>query len=535
MKKEKTMNENENPNVNEEPVVAPAPQPQTEAPVYASPIPEEPVKKKGFPKVLLIVLAVLAVGAIAFFGIRAAASGKPLNKVALGAKKTAEALEKSAPFALAENLGNSGSVAVSIDLSKLSDVLRMDIPATINLTSYADAKSSKGALVFDALLKNKSVVNGTLTFSEEEIAAACDALLGKTAYGLSFKNLAKNLPGSVLDPKSDSDYALPEEIYDWLVSLKNGPIAPAKELTKQGKAVAEAAAQVLLKSLEKNADITKASETISIGEKDVKTTAVTIELNGKQAAAVATDLLKWAKSDKDLKKLLTSVTDTYGPLMEYDGQDPDDFIDEFYEGIDDELDKMGDAEKDDLDLTCVFYVSNSGGQMVKAEITTKNDYGKIVYTLEGGPDWKNPTYISVTQKNSYSKQTVTYTVEENTKSQFTAKIKVKADNTSATITFSWDKSSGDLRISSSDLDLKLTGSMTQKGKETTIVLKKLEYDGMTVKDLGTTIVLSESAKVPTISKTTDLLTLSEDDFEDLGEDVKEAVQDLVEKIRDEMY
>ena len=152
MKKEKTMNENENPNVNEEPVVAPAPQPQTEAPVYASPIPEEPVKKKGFPKVLLIVLAVLAVGAIAFFGIRAAASGKPLNKVALGAKKTAEALEKSAPFALAENLGNSGSVAVSIDLSKLSDVLRMDIPATINLTSYADAKSSKGALVFDALL-----------------------------------------------------------------------------------------------------------------------------------------------------------------------------------------------------------------------------------------------------------------------------------------------------------------------------------------------------------------------------------------------
>ena len=47
MKKEKTMNENENPNVNEEPVVAPAPQPQTEAPVYASPIPEEPVKKKS--------------------------------------------------------------------------------------------------------------------------------------------------------------------------------------------------------------------------------------------------------------------------------------------------------------------------------------------------------------------------------------------------------------------------------------------------------------------------------------------------------
>ena len=221
--------------------------------------------------------------------------------------------------------------------------------------------------------------------------------------------------------------------------------------------------------------------------------------------------------------------------MEYDGQDPDDFIDEFYEGIDDELDKMGDAEKDDLDLTCVFYVSTSGGQMVKAEITTKDDYGKTVYTLEGGPDWKNPTYISVTQKNSYSKQTVTYTVEENTKSQFTAKIKVKADNNSATITFSWDKSSGDLRLSSSDLDLKLTGSMTQKGKETTIVLKKLEYDGMTVKDLGTTIVLNESAKVPTISKTTDLLTLSEDDFEDLGEDVKEAVQDLVEKIRDEMY
>ena len=537
MKKEKTMNENENENVGmpEQPVEVPA-DPQPQAAPAASPIPPEPVKPAGGLKILWIALAAVAVVAAAFFGIRAAAANKPLNKTINGVKKAIEAVEKADAVAMAENVSNAGSISVSVDLSKFADLIGMDVPATINMTGYSDAKAGKAAFVLEGLLKNKTILSGTLTGSEEQFAIACEALFGKTNYSLNLKNLAKNLPGSFLDPDTDSAYALPEELYNWLLGFKNGPIAPSKELSKQGEAVAKAALKVLSDSLNKNAEIAKASETISIGAKDVKTTAVTVKLNGDQAAAVATDLLKWAKTDKDLKKLLTSFIDTYGPAMEAEEEiNPDEFLEDFYDGIDDALDEVGEIEKEDVDLTCVFYINNSNSQLVKAEITNKDDFGKTVYTFEGGPDWKDPAYISISTKDSYSKASLTYTVEENTKSQYTGKLKVKEDNeTTMTLTVSWDKSSGDLRISSTDLDLKLTGTLTQKGKVTTIKLKKLEYDGLTIKDLGTTIELNEKAKMPSISKTTDILTLDEDGFEALCEDVGEAVQELMEDIQDAM-
>ena len=536
MKKENEMNENENLNVNEGPAPAdPAPQ---DAPSYYQPAPEPAPQKKGFPKVILIaVLAVVAVAAL-FFGVKAMFGGSPLKQTVSGIQKSVQALEKTQLASMAKSMESSGSVNVSIDASKLSDVIfggRSDaeLPLKLDITSYADGKGGKAAFEIDAQLKNKTIVHGTFTASEEQIALACEQLLGKTNYSLSFKDMAKNLKGSLLDPDSDSDYALPEEIFNWLTGLKNGPIAPMKDLVKDGKAVYEDALNVLLKSTEKNAEITKASETVSIGEKDVKTNAVTLKLNGKQAAAIMTDVLKWAKADKGLKNLLTKFADTYGPLMEMENMDPEDFIDEFYDSIDDGLDAMEDADKDDVNLTAVFYLNKSGGQLVKAEITTKDKYGKTTYTFEGGPDWKDPAYVSFSEKTPYGKSSVTYTVDENTKSQFSAKIKVKEDSdTTMSCSISWDKSTGDLRVTSNEMDLKLTGTMTQKGKVTTIVLKKLEYDGMTVKDLGTTVTINESAKLPSISKTTEVLKLSEDDIEALVEDVEEAVQELVESVQD---
>ena len=58
---------------------------------------------------------------------------------------------------------------------------------------------------------------------------------------------------------------------------------------------------------------------------------------------------------------------------------------------------------------------------------------------------------------------------------------------------------------------------------------------MTVKDLGTTITLNESAKLPTIAKTTEILSLDEDGLQDLLEDISDAVMDLRDAIEDAMY
>ncbi len=525
------MNENETPNVNVDPVT-PDPVPQ-DAPYVQPAI--EPAPKKGFPKLILIAVLAVAVVAAGFFGVKALLGGTPLARAMTGVKKSFEALEKNEYAATMKNVSEAGSMNISVDLSKLSDMIGTEVPAKVELTTYASLKNYKAALEIDAQLKNKSILHGTLTASDEELAVACEQILGKKNYSLSFKDLAKNLPKSVFDPDSDTDYALPEEIYNWLVGLKNGPIAPMKEIVKDAKPVLEEAAKVLKESTEKNGEISKGSETISIGEADVKTNTVTVKLNGKQAAAIATDLLKWAKSDKDLKDLLTKVTTTYGPILDEEF-DVEDFLDDFYDGIDKALEEVAETEESDGSLTAVFYTNKSNGQLVKAEIISKDEDGKITYTLEGGPDWKDLAYYSLSAKGPYGKRSVTYNVEENTKSQFTAKIKVKEDSdTTMSMTYSWDKSTGDLRISSNEADFKLTGTMTQKGKVTTIELKKFDYGRfISIKDLGTTITLSESAKLPSISKTTEIVKLSEDDIEALFEDVQDAVQELMEKVQDEM-
>ncbi len=535
MKKEKDMNENENPNVTVDPVT-PDPAPQG-VPAY-QPIPEEPVpQKKGFPKWILLIAVLAVVGVAAFFGIKALAGGSPLTRAMTGVKKSFEALEKNEYASLAKNVSESGSMTISVDLSKLADMIHAEVPAKIELTTYANVKDSKAALEIDAQMKNKSILHGTFTASDEELAVACEQILGKKNYSLSFKDLSKNLPKSIFDPDSDTDYALPEQFYAWLVGLKNGPIEPMKEIAKEAKPILEEAAKLLKTSTEKNAEITKDSETISIGDADVKTNTVTVKLNGEQAAKIMTDLLKWAKANKDRKNLITKFTTTYGPILEMEDEDIADFLDEFYDSIDEALEEIEDVEKDDVNLTAVFYLNKSNGQLVKAEITSKDDSGKTTYTLEGGPDWKDLAYCSVSMKDPYSKMNMTYTVEENTKSQYTAKVKVKEDNdTTMSMTCSWDKSTGDLRITSSEAELKLTGTMTQKGKVTTIELKKLEVGRfVSVKDLGTTITLNESAKLPTVSKPTEVLKLSEDDIEALIEDVQDAVQELMEKVQDAMY
>jgi len=534
MKKEKIMNENETPNVTVDPVT-PDPAPQ-ETPVY-QPVPEEPVpQKKGFPKLILLIAVLAVVGVAAFFGIKALAGGSPLTKAMAGIKKSVEAMEKNEYASLAKNVSEAGSMTVSVDLSKLADVIGTEVPAKIDLTTYANMKNSQAALEIDTQMKSKSILHGTFTASQDELAVACEQIFGKKNYSLSIKDLGKNLPKSIFDPDSDTEFALPEEVYEWLVGLKNGPVAPFKELSKDMQSVFESAVKVLKTSIEKNGEISKGSETVSIGEADVKTNTVTVKLNGKQVAAIATDVLKWAKSDKDLKDLITKFTDTYGPALDAEAGDISEILDGFYDGIDDALDQLEDVEEDAVDLTVVFYLNKSNGQLVKAEVIVKNDEGKTTLTLEGGPDWKDLAYYSISMKDPYSKMSVTYNVEENTKSQFTSKIKVKeGGDTTMSATFSWDKSSGDLRITSTEADFKLTGTMTQKGKVTTIELKKLEAGRyFSVKDLGTTITLNESAKVPSISKTTEILKLSEDDFEALAEDVQDAVEELMEKIQDAM-
>ena len=132
-------------------------------------------------------------------------------------------------------------------------------------------------------------------------------------------------------------------------------------------------------------------------------------------------------------------------------------------------------------------------------------------------------------------------MEENSKTQYTAKIKVKSEkDTVASGSISWDKKEGGFKCSlkndSGDINISASGTLEINGKVTTLTLKKLTAEGtgdteMDIKDLATTIVIDQDAKLPSTPKYTDLLTLDEDDFAELAEDIQEAAQEIAENFQ----
>lgn len=524
---------------------APAPAPESaEAPAQeaaeaptpeAAPSPAPEKAKKGSSKTLILVLALLVICAGAFFGIRAISGGKPIDKAFLGIQKSMEAMEKSNYLSMMKNINEGGSVNVNIDLADLlGSLIGEEVPLQLSMTSYNDVKSKQAAFALDALFNDKSILNGTILGSDKGLTVACEAILGKTAYSLDLKNVSKNLPGSFLDPNTDSDLALPEELYNWLIGLKDGPAVPAEEVVEKRAYITESAEEVLYDSLDKNAEISKANETVSIGETEVKTTAVTLKLDGKQAAAILTDLINWAKSDENLKSLFTDTVNTFAPLFDAGSDDAEELVSSFYEALDQALEEISGIEKEDLDLTCVFYVNRSGGQLVKAEITSKAGSDQAVLCFEGGPDWKEPAYFAFRAEDPSGKQSMTYTVEEDTKDLFSARLEVKEDSDTAVIRMSQDRSSGDFTVSSDELGVKMTGTVTRNGDVTTVELKKLEYSYVTINDMGITFTFKENDKMPTFSDTTEILSLSKGDLDAMAEDILEALNDLGNVIEDAM-
>ncbi len=514
---------------------APAPEPQP-APAPAYTPADEPAPKKPFPvKLVAIAAAAVAVVVLAGVLISSLLSGKPSAQIIKAAKASYEAAQSGKAAAKAKALSENGSVGITADISKLGELIDAELPAKLNVTLFSKAKEQAFAMTVDAKLKDKSLADATLTLSKDEIVASSAALLGRTNYGVSLKNLSKNLPKSVLDPDQDTAFSLDEETYEMLLKqLKEGS-APTEALVKKAEAVFAEAYDTALKSLDKNGSFSKEKTELSVGDETVKAQAITLELDDKALAAIAVDMLNWAKSSKNLKALLKDAAAQYSDILEEADIDADEYIDDFYDEIDDMLDDKDDIEDalDGIKLTLVFSISKSNKQLLQLDATIKADGEKTSVSVCGGPDWKNPEAITLIFKDPYgSKTSCSFTVEENTNAKYAAKLKIKGA-IEETVSFSWDKKEGNFKLSVPDT-LTLTGTITEKGKTTTIELKKLEVGFVAIKNIGITVTLNESAKFPTISKYTDLLSLKEDDFEDLADDVIEAVGELYEKVLDEL-
>lgn len=490
-------------------------------------------KVKGMDKkTLTIGGAIAAVVVIAL--ILALTISTPMGLIGTGLKNSINALQKNNVVSLVDGVVNGGSIEVSAELEELTEsMMGFGIgEGTVSAKLYTDLENSSMAVVAGVKDGKETLVDGGIYVNEQRIAIQSEALLGKTAYGVNLKKLVDNFNDSEFGP--DGEYSMGIEMNDDMKKM----FSDTDELTKETEKMAKAIVTELLKSLKKNSDVSKDSGSISFAGKKVKTTAVTIEMDGEQMYEVIVDMLDYVRNDKAFKKYLTNyleyalVASGEYYLDELDEDELEEMIDSFYENLedlDDDLDYLKDSLEDaDVSVKVTFHITKSGKQLVGIEVKAEADGDKIKGSVYAGPSLKDITEISYSFDDGYDTYRGSYTVKTNDGKKFEAKLKIGEDYTGK---ITHDKKSGEFKAEITNNYWEETygieGTLKKSGKKVSATIASV-YEDEYETELNLNVVLKASDKMPSVSKYTDVLTMDVDEIETVVEEVQAAAMELAE-------
>ena len=206
----------------------------------------------------------------------------------------------------ANRLLNGGSVTVNANLAPLSEK-----DADAELKVYADfsrmrfASSGKIKEGRDTVASFKGAFNGNdFSFESPQI--------GPKPYGVSIRNIQKNLPRSIFDPENpDEKVEIDKNLYEYLLKL-NKTVAGNKELSKEYAKLTRTYQRLLVTSLMDNARVSTSTDRITAGGQQINCTIVTLDFDRKSLAEAASQFVTAAKHDRDLLKVVQSCKDPSG-------------------------------------------------------------------------------------------------------------------------------------------------------------------------------------------------------------------------------
>ncbi len=472
-------------------------------------------------KKLLIPLAAVAVVILIAVIISTVISGMPINMIANALEKS---VDKAQDGELADTLADAlegGSIEVSGKLgSMLGDVGMADVDGEFSLKLYMDMKKSAVAAIASAGIGGAEALDFSAFITDKSAVVSSDALLGNKAYGVDLKNFASELEGSVFG--GDGKYAIdiPEDVLDSLTKTGDQLLSLDKKGEKAGKAIWGA----ILKAVADNMELSKSKGALTFVDKEVKTTDITISADGKQLTDAIEDVLKAVKKDDDIRAFIKDYTAIMGENLDTDADD-------IYDAIDEALDNIDKLEEslEDVDLTVI--VSIHSGQIVGVDVTLKDDRTKLFdASFICGPTWDKITEAKLTVKSPVS-YTATYTVEENTRENYSAKFTLKQSGEKlGELNVEWDKSEGGFRVRVKDADMTLAGSLKVTGKSTTLTLSYLMTGGVKQELGDITLTLTKNDKMPSVPSYENVLKLSEEDVDELANTFAEAFNGIMTEI-----
>ena len=517
-------------------------------------------------KILVAAVAVACLGAVAFVVVTGMIDSQPMNLIANAFEKT---VNKAQDGALAETVSGvfgGGSIEISGNIGKIAQAYSgaddMDLDADFSIKLYADIEDAMLAMISSLKVEGTELIDLGAYIDEENIAVDSDALLDQT-YGVSLKDLADNFDSSVFGENGKYSLGISSEDVEQFLEAQNTYVNFSKDFDK----IAERVYKVASKSIMKNAEVGKSKGSLTFGGKTVKTTDVTISFDEKALSAIIVDVLKYIKDDEEVKDFVNE----YGEIF-FDAVD----VEEFSDNIDALIDEYEEIGDDSVDVDITISISRSSKEIVgvdyKVKTKTKDDADEYnsTYnmTFTCGPTWKNVTEAKLSMKTKYSYTAdgeksyessddlvMTYSVNENTKDSYSAKLTLKNDNYyysnwydgaesessgKYVADIDWDKSSGDLKVKLSESgddsnnsgEIIFTGNLTVDGSKTTLVLQSLKIDEEKHGLGDITVTLNTNEKAPSIPKYKDVLTMSEDEVDKLIGNIGEAAEMISERAQE---
>ena len=491
------------------------------------------MKKKGFiagaiSACILLLLIILCVNA----------SNNPRSLVEGALANTARDVSQIEFVSYTNKLLNGGSVTVNGNLAPLSDK-----DADAELKVYTDfsrmrfAASGKIKEGRDTVASFKSAFNGNdFSFESPQV--------GKKPYGVSVRNIQKNLPRSIFDPENPEEKVeLDKNLYEYLLKL-NKTVTGDKDLSKEYSKLLRTYERLLVSSLMDNARISTSQDRITAGGKQINCTVVTLDFDRKGLSEAVSQFVTAAKHDRNLEAfLLKAFSNT-----DYGIKDADDMVDDFY----DRLDSFKRSVKEyDGDMTVWFYITKSGKRIAKIDVDTdgRNSRGtRVAYeiSLELGKNVKTSEEIAFTFKSSEGDSIdLSYSVRQNDKSAYKASLGFNFDLTKSGgkksaygVSFKWDKKAGGYTLSgeaNSDI-INIEGKFLRKGGTYVLSFQNLETSGKFTKvsdkfsspieDYKLTVTFDSVDGAFNPSRYIEITKMSYEDYKAFKEDTKSAYEDI---------
>ena len=487
-------------------------------------------KKISLLRIISVALALVLAVVILAVVIDAALSSDPLVQVSRAAKNSARALSESDMHSEVYDVAHGGSVGIYWNLQTLTEQLAgYGMNLGVSCKIYTDSKDD--AYLMDAVtfLEGEEFIDATVYIDPKKVVASSSSIFDDDSYGINLKKFNENFEGSAFG--ENGAYSLGEDARSVLETVEDymDKIGNVKDFGDDTAEICEELFTVLMKSADKNANISKQAGSVDFADGTVKTTDVIISFGNEAWWGFIADIVKHLDKSQEIENYIEKYVDAFGEAY---GISVDDVLEKYRTAIDEAVERTDELGQymEDTEAELIVSISKANKEIVGINLEIDESGKKSRMNLICGPTWQNISEFRIAVSDSYQSFEISYITNENTKQAFNSEFAiVKNQDETLKAVYAWDKEEDEFEAVLDvygDHTFGLEGRLDFTGKRKSVTFDSIEVDGQTIEIGGLVISVDTNDRMPSAGKYTDILTMSDIEVEAVIGEIRETVQEL---------